>query len=358
MFKMRTLLIMLWCPLSLWAQNIDLDATNPFHPVVRVEDAYKNATNPDSDSLQNRAKKELTLTQIINGKPAPVAVSGKYATLNGDLIFEPLTDLGAGLEFEIKYKSEIQKYETPKPIDKNVPIAHVDAVYPLSQNVPRNILFFHVQFSESMLHDINGYQNVRILNSAGVELPLVWRQRSYWLENQKVLVLMVHPGKVKRGIDMEIPFQIGETYTLEVMSAMRDSYGRSINAPYQHQFTIIDEDYEMPKVLFELFKLPKANSRKPLIMPFSEGMDHSSIVDGVKVYTEKGELVEGIFTWNETDQTFGFVPNDKWEAGKYEVVFEKKVCDFANNRLNRPFEMKEMEEVKKDQIMVTYNFEL
>jgi hypothetical protein len=356
MFKMRTLIIVLLWPFGLWAQMINIDATNPFQPVVHVENT--SGIEIDSDSSLNVVKKQLTMTQIIHGKPAPVTVSGRYAVVNGDLTFNPLTALGEGLEFEIKFRSEIQKYQTPIPIDSKAPPAYVEAVFPTSQNVPRNILFFHVKFSESMMHDIHGYENVRIIDNSGKELPLVWRQRSYWLEDQKVLVLMIHPGKVKRGIDMEIPFQIGETYTLEVLPDMRDVYGRLLTKPYHHQFTMTDEDYESPKVLFDLFKLPKVNSRKPLIMPFSEGMDHSSIVNGVKVYDTNGKLVAGIITWNENDQTFGFVPKGKWQSGQYQVIFEKKVCDFANNRLNRPFEMTEMEEVKKDEIKVTYNFEL
>lgn len=356
LIQMKALILILLCPFGVWAQHIQIDDTDPLQPVIRVANIYEGKV--PSDSVEKNVESLLTFTQVMDGKPAPVSVSGKYTHKDGDLIFKPLTDLGAGLEFEIRYQSEVQKYQTPKPLNANEPLAYVENVFPASTEVPRNILFFHVQFSNTMLHDINGYENVRILDPQGKEIPTVWRQRSYWLEDQKVLVLMVHPGKVKRGIDMEIPFQIGETYTLEVLPEMKDVYGRAMAKPYVHQFTIIAEDYEMPKVLFDLIKKPKANSRKTLIIPFSEGMDHSSIVDGVKIYTRDGKQINGVYTWNETDQTFGFVPNEKWVSGEYQIVFEKKVCDFANNRLNRPFEMKSREEVLKDQELVTYSFEL
>jgi len=356
LIQMKALILTLLCPLGVWAQDIQIDNSDPFQPVIHIENIYDGKLQ--TDSLDQVFKDQLTFTQIIGGKPAPVAVSGKYENIDGDLTFKPLTALGAGLEFEIRYKSETQKYQTPKPLNADAPLTYVESVFPASVEIPRNILFFHVQFSNTMLHDINGYENVRILDPSGKEIPTVWRQRSYWLEDQKILVLMVHPGKVKRGIDMEIPFQIGKTYTLEVLPEMQDVYGRAMAKPYTHQFTIIAEDYEMPKVLFDLIKLPKANSRKTLIIPFSEGMDHSSIVDGVKIYTSEGEQVKGMFTWNETDQTFGFVPDEKWVSGEYQIVFEKKVCDFANNRLNRPFEMKAKEEVLKDQQVVTYSFKL
>lgn len=352
---MRILLIILWWPFGLFAQSIEVDETDQFQPIVYVANAYDSAMN--TDSVQGMAKELLKMTQIINGKLAPVNVSGKYAIKEGAIIFSPLTKLGAGLEFEITYGSATKKYKTPKRTLYTLP-AYVEAVFPSSQNVPRNILFFHIQFSTSMRYDISGYENVRILDNSGTELPLLWRQRSYWLEDQKLLVLMIHPGKVKRGIEMDIPFQIGETYTLEVLPTMKDVQGKNIAQPYQHPFTITKEDYDSPKILFDDFKLPKADSRKPITLLFSEGMDHSSILSGVKVYDANNQQMEGVFSWDANDQVFDFTPNKPWGIGKYEIVFEKKVCDFANNRLNRPFEMTEMNEVKKDQVPVIYSFEL
>ena len=54
---------------------------------------------------------------------------------------------------------------------------------------------------------------------------------------------------------------------------------------------------------------------------------------------------------------FLFDPEEEWKSGIYELVMKKVVSDLSANRLNRPFELKDPEDVKKDKDII-WKFEI
>jgi len=310
--------------------------------------------------MEQKAKSILAIYLLIDGKAAPVPMSGLYSLEDKKLSFVPYNELSGGQQFIAYYytdKDTFQQHIAIPTSNIEKPLAEVVEIYPKTSHIPRNILFFHVRFSQSMREDIEAFQYIKVLDSKGAEIPKVWRERSYWLDDRKLLVLMVHPGKVKRGISAKIPFKKGQAYSIYVDPTIEDRYSRPITAAFKKQYHTVAEDYQVPKILFPQFELPQVETKKPLVMAFSESMNHASIIDGVTIVNKNtNSTIKGQFSCNETDSSYVFIPQEAWKATEYEVVFNYKVSDLANNRLHRLFEIKKLDEKAKDDKPVKWKF--
>lgn len=157
------------------------------------------------------------------------------------LFITPASPLGIGSDFEFRlYQQEDtlrKQFAVNLPGDMP-PIAEPAHIYPLSEKIPENILLFHVLFSEPMLEDIKAYTHVKILDEKGVEKPRVWREKSTWAQHGKHLVLMIHPGKIKRGIkhmeEDSALFEEGKTYTLVISNTLKDAWERPLEKELLH----------------------------------------------------------------------------------------------------------------------------
>lgn len=301
-----------------------------------------------------------SLHLLIDGKPYKQAVSGKYTLIDNKLIFSPYYPLSKGECYKMIYRQSEKVQEKKLCIDsdsKNDNLNTEIRFYPNTGSVPRNTLFFQIEFSEEMQNDIYAFNKVKIRDDQGNDIPNTWRHKSFWLNQGKVLVLMVHPGRVKRGIKMDIPFEIGKQYFLNLESGLKTIHGQSVKGQLSKGFWIKDNDYSSPEIHYDSFQLPSTGTKSNLEIVFSESIDYASIVDGVKIFGEDKQEIEGVFMVEKGHKKFLFHPADKWKKGNYTISFDKFISDFAGNRLNRPFEMKTVSEKEKDKT-IFWSFKL
>ncbi|MES2780055.1 MAG: hypothetical protein V4651_09195 [Bacteroidota bacterium] len=314
-----------------------------------------------SYNLQENAKGILSLHMVRGGIVASLPVSGKYILESGTLSFTSLYRLGNGLVYEVHYhrgpKLVKSRFTTPQAsFSKDQ--AKVIRIYPIADTVPVNILFFHVRFSHPMADDIKAYTYVQLSREDGTIIQDTWRQRSFWLDSMRVLVLMIHPGRVKNGIHYTgAVFEMNKKYTITVQKEIKDMNGHALKKDVIKQFVITGEDRVLPEIA-GMSKTVKAGTRNPLIIAFSEGMDHASCIDGLKIYYDGKESVSCTIRENENDRNVIVIPEREWKKGSYKVLFESVVSDFAANRTNRLFEIKDIKEKEKDMIEVSRYFEI
>ena len=337
---------------------IQINKTIPTKPVITValDKEQKNALAKELS--YETGTKILAVHMIREKQPAKNTLLGKYQMENNLLSFTPQHHLGEGLEFEIQYYSEddtVKKlFSIPSSPKPNLPPPEVEQIFPLTNKIPANILIFHIRFNQQMQDDFLAFGNVKIIDSKGEEKQMAWRQKSHWLDSNQVLVMMIHPGRVKRGIDYKKEelgdlFTIGETYTLQVTSELKNRYRQQLLKMYSKTFTIVAADREIPGIRFDKFQLPKVNTMDPLTLVFSEGMDYSSINEEVDLFDSKSkETIPGSIIYTDYDSIFQFLPKQPWEKRAYEVQFGKKVADFAHNRLDYPFEIQNLDELPSD----------
>lgn len=311
----------------------------------------------------DKGKEMLGLYLVTDGKVAEVPVVGVYSIEDMKLLYSPRYNLGYDLEFVAKAVQEngmvmVKKYHTPtNPTSSKKAI--VVSAYPLADTIPYNTLFFHVHFSQRMLNDRYAYKHIKMYDAKGEERTNVWRQKSFWLDGGKLLVLMIHPGRVKNGIHYESPlFDSGSYYTLKVLSSIKDENGNGLKKGFEQRYFVVGEDRAIPQMNKFYLKQPSANTKQPLSVFFSEGMDYASVLAGVKVVDEKGRSVGCKISVGKTDKSFMITPIAQWRKGAYTLMLNGGVYDYSGNRINRPFEITDAKEIEKDAQVNKWSFEV
>jgi len=344
-------------------KKINVELKDPLKPIVSVNVSLSETEPPEALNFE-RGKKTLAVFMVTHGVVSTIPLIGNYSVQKNKLIFVPQFNLGRNLEFEVQYYENgdtlKKRFTTPKLPEPAIPLSQVNEVFPRTDKIPSNILLFYIEFSKPMTDEILAYKNVKILNDEGTEMEMVWRNKSYWV-NGKILVMMVHPGRVKRGLksfsELEELFTVGKEYTFLVTSGIKDEYERPILKEYRKKFTITDDDREMPKIKFESFTTPVVDSRQPLQIKFSEGMDYVSVLTGLKIFTASGgTLVEGEIKYTDKDSVWNFIPKNNWKIMPYEVHFEKVLSDFAGNHIHRLFEIKDLNDLNEGSMPRKWTF--
>ncbi|OSZ77997.1 hypothetical protein CAP35_06930 [Chitinophagaceae bacterium IBVUCB1] len=339
---------------------IKIENVATMHPTITVSITDEKAKMLAVDVTM--ASNILSLYMIINDTPASVPVSGSYLLKDSELSFSPRYTLGNSTVFEIQYQGggEImtKRFTTPSKPNPNA-LATVVTTYPLSDTIPYNTLFFHVRFSESMLDDKYAYKHVKVYDENGVERERPWRQKSFWLDSNKLLVLMIHPGRVKTGIHYESPlFDSGKHYTIKIEQEIKDKNVQKLRAEYTRQYFVNGEDRICPKVEMVHKVLPHAQTKEPIILSFSESMDHASVTEGTMIYDGAGKPMPCIVRATANDSDYQVIPIQNWRKGRYTFVLKSSVYDVAANRIRRPFETTNIKEMETDKLNTTFTFRI
>lgn len=346
---------------SCYAGKIRIDRKDPLRPVVSV--ILPSSANLLKPVSPEEGKKWLAIYRVVNGKPATINVTGFYSLEQNILRFQPRFNLEPEMTYEaVAYgheKAYRKEFSIPKA-DPSVPKAEVVRVFPLNDTIPSNILHFHILFSQSMSAEPNCYEHVWIMDKQGRKKEMVWKQREFWFDDRKLLVLMIHPGRVKRGITyldtLGEVFKEGEEYTLIVTRNIKDRYQRPIRKEYKRTFIAGPDDHTSPEIRYNSFNIPKAGTIQPLKLSFSEEMDYMSVREGIRIFSADKTPVNGRFIYTASEKVWEFVPSDPWKDEQYEVQFGKTVTDFASNYLHRPFEISSLDELNEDEMPKKWGF--
>lgn len=319
--------------------QLGVDFISGQRPVVKFKAsiehlvAFRNK-NWDAISKLCLVNKELLSSQN---------VTLKYKLINDSLIVQPLLPLGENLEFEwqIFNSGEIikKRFKTELNI-VNDPNPKVEKIFPLSDTIPANILMFHVYFDQAMNEDPLAFNHIEIIDNKGNIKPFAWRQKSTWTDSGQHLVLMVHPGRVKRGIaytDDGPLFEPGEKYTLRINKPIKSKSNQSLKETYIKTLFVKAAVRSELKEKDIAVELPKINTKEPLRMKFSRPIDVGSLKLGVEVVNEKGEAIEGQF-YQENDYERYFVPSTNWHNETLTLIFTEYFSDLSSNHFKRAFE--------------------
>lgn len=359
-FSITVIGLVLFLHLQSFAGGYFTITGNKLQPVIGVT-INKRQQEILNNLSPEKASAILSLHIVTDSIASPIPVYGKYSLSGSRLYFSPLYPLGDNLFYEIRYHTGSQtityRFSTLKE-KQHTDTAQVVQVYPIADTIPSNILFFHVRFSLPMANDIAGYTHVTITDEQGNLAERPWRQRTFWLDSGRLMVLMIHPGRVKTGIHYTGPvFVPGKKYTISINNTIKDINGNRIQETVSKQYIAWQEDRTLPKIESFTTTLP-AHSCKPLSIIFSKGMDHASITEGIKIFDYRNLPVACIISQSENDHEISIRPVARWQKGRYKIQFESIVSDFASNHINRPFEITTLEEKLKDTIEVNRFFDV
>lgn len=361
---MRRYLFRKWLPLLLilthactneeTATEIAIDNKDARKPVIKLPVTAKQKLKGQKAGWESLT----SLFVVENGKPATTPVACRYTFNNDTLYCTPHLQLGSGLEFEVQVYGSgdtlVKRFTTPANPNTGPP-PQVIAVYPDADMISTNILMFHAVFNIPMSENPLAFRHVKLFDENGNEKQMVWREKSNWADSGRHLVLMIHPGRVKRGIgyfegEGEL-FEPGKKYTLVITTELTDQDNRSLVKEYTKTFTATQPDRVMPEFKQHKFTAPAPETLLPLELTFSEGMDYGSMAIGIKVADSAGKKVNGMVI-PINGEKWRFIPRDPWQQGQYTVELNDYVTDIAGNHLVRRFEEKNIGDINNRQSVV------
>lgn len=338
-----------------YTQEIQTDVKRPNKPLFKAFPAHENDKQPSE---------LLKVFMIQEGKESKTPLLGTYSKAEDTIFFEPQFELGDGLSFNAHfyYKNDTVKvlYKTPS-INLNISNEiFIKEVFPRSNKIPKNILTFYVEFSEPMMEDESAFRYVNLYDENKEIIPHVWLNKSRWI-NDKILMLMIHPGRVKRGIkyydNLGDVFNIGTKYHLEITEKVKPLHKNSKVKPFIKEFEIIEPKASCPKVLQKKFSIPRRNSKEKLKIAFDQPMDLYTILGGISINIYNTDInIQGKFISGSNDTEFYFVPEKPWTEKKYTLIFNKYVSDPSGNGLIKPFETTKIKKSYTKDIVKVINF--
>jgi len=286
----------------------------------------------------------LTLVDPGTGKEAG-AVLGSYERRQERLIFTPRYALAYGQKYRATLKvpgGETASAEYRVPERPKTAAAVVEKIYPTAEVLPANQLKFYIHFSKPMRESSEIFDQVAILDGQGKAILDPWRRTELWSADAKRLTLFIHPGRVKRGVNLREDFgpvlRSNETYTLRIDATMLDAEDQPLGKPFTKRFRTSTEQHTRP--LPEEWKVhaPPAGSRQPLKLDFPRPLDRALLDRFLIVLDADGQAVHGKIEVGLAERSWAFRPERDWNDSEYTVQVDENLEDLAGNTPQRLFD--------------------
>ena len=241
------------------------------------------------------------------------------------------------------------------------PRARVVAVEP-GPAVPSNLLRLYVHFSRPMA--ARGVpEHVRLLDDEGraVDTAFVDIPDGLWDPQRRRLTLLVHPGRVKRGVGprqvLGPVLEAGKSYTLRVEGTAVDADGVPLVASFEHRLEVGAPDHRPPAP--ESWRLePPAGPRQPLRVMLLEPADRALLQRLPTVLDAAEQTVPGQVEVSADGMVWTFTPQRPWVAGSYRLAVPAELEDPAGNRPGRAFEAAASERGALPTIYLSFELDL
>jgi hypothetical protein len=205
-------------------------------------------------------------------------------------------------------------------------------VSPSGESVPANLLRIELRFDQPLpalplrhivLHGADGAP----IDGALLDLSLAGK-------DERSLVLLMHPGRVKQGL------------------GAAQALGRALHEGDQVSITI--DDPRLAKPLRHAWRVgpaigeridparwslqaPPAGARAPLVLKLPAPLN-ASAAELIAIAGPGERRIAGRATWHTGETEWRFIPAAPWRAGAYRVRLHPDLEDPAGNRLCAPFE--------------------
>ena len=275
------------------------------------------------------------------------AMLGSVTVKGNEVIFQPRFPVSEGTAFNVQVSTDPKLkpgnfiIKTPA---KKVILTNVEQIYPSSDVLPENTLKFYVHFSAPMRKgDVYRHLQIREVGGKPVELPFLEIVQEFWSRDSRRLTLLLDPGRIKRGLkprkEMGPIFEQGKTYELVVDGDWPDGNGRPVGKDFAKRFRIAAEDFQQPNPARWQKTIPPKNSKQPLVISFSESLDHSMLQTAITVLDSQAKPVAGKIEISENETRWSFSPESQWSSGKYTIEINSRLEDNAGNSIEKQFDV-------------------
>lgn len=287
----------------------------------------------------------LTLHLVHETNPHTPAIFAKVESIGGRLSLQPSFALVAGSAYEARLRQPDGRHLRKRhvvPILGKRSVPRVLTVYPRAKAVPANLLKFYLYFSEPMREGREVFDLIRLEDETGKTVHSPWRRQELWSDNAQRLTLWIHPGRIKRGVNLRETFgpvlKPNARYTLVIDSSMSSAAGIAMAEDFRLHFQTNAEDRERPVPTAWELKIPGVNSRKPLRITAPESFDHALLSRHQWIENQDGKRISGTFHVDAGERSWSFEPRLPWETGQHRLCVDDWLEDLAGNTPTRKFE--------------------
>lgn len=315
-------------------------------------DAFWRALGqPGGDALLEDTL-SLSIIDEKTGEPAQQPILSDYVHEANQLKLTPRFPLSAGASYAVRV-TPIAVRESVGRSRRNLTVRfivparatperpRIEAVYPSGDSVPANCLKFYIQFSKPMRQG-EAFRRIKLLRENGEEISEPFRKVELWSPDEKQLTLWLHPGRQKRGVNLNQDFgpilESGQTCALTISGEWTSVDGAPLGMDYEKRFTVGEP--KRGKIDLSQWRLlpPNPGSRQPLRIELPAALDWALLQSRLAVETGDGVEVAGSISIKSHETVWRFEPRDIWQAGRYHIVIDPSLEDLAGNTPLQPFE--------------------
>lgn len=217
----------------------------------------------------------------------------------------------------------------------------VVCIYPTMDVLPENILKFYIHFSAPMNRG-EAYSRIHLMQGkTEIQSPFLELDEELWDAEQKRFTLLIHPGRIKRGVkpreDSGLPMTQGNRYSLHIDADWTSANNRCLSSSATKTFSIGVADERQPVAANWIVTTPKANTKQAVQLKLDEPLDHA-MLERVTVVSKEGKPILGDTSILEHETLWTFTPLEPWLSEGYSIVVSTTIEDLAGNSLARAFE--------------------
>lgn len=278
---------------------------------------------------------------------AAEAMLGEYERRDEMLVFTPRYALVPGQRYQARVAWGVAGavetvVEYLAPALKPAPATQVVAIYPTAAELPANQLKFYLHFSQPMRQTRAIFDHIDLLGPQGRPVEDPWRRTELWSEDDRRLTLLIHPGRIKQGLQLGNligpVLEPGQSYTLIVHATMLDANGRPLGQAFTKKFRTQPAERTLPLVKDWRLAVPHSATDEPVRITFPRPMDRALLDRMLTVRTERGENVAGRIEVRSEETVWDFHPHLPWRNTKYIVAVDPRLEDLAGNNPQRLFD--------------------
>lgn len=271
-------------------------------------------------------------------------IFARYSLKEAKLVLKPRFPLQPGIDYEaiatLPDGEEVRRqFQLNEP---QFPAPTVTQVFPSSAELPANVLKFYVHFSAPMREGRHVFEAIRIEEESGKPIQDPWRRVELWDEQAMRLTLWIHPGRIKKGVNLREEFgpvlEPGKRYRIRFTTALRSAGGSPLQDEYVKEFRTTEEDHGRPNPESWTISNPKFATRSPLSVTFPDPLDQALLKRHLRVFRNDQQL-DGRIEVGKDERQWVFTPAQAWDIdSSYLLRVNPRLEDQAGNTPLRLFD--------------------
>lgn len=200
-------------------------------------------------------------------------------------------------------------------------------VQPSGPQVPVNLLRISIRFATQVEGPV--LPRITLLRADGREIQEPFLEQELWSPGGKVLTVMMHPGRVKSGLNARA--EMGP------ILSVGDDVSVALDGLPIKRWSVGPTDEAGPVTSAWKLSAVRAESLQPLVVALDGPIDGQD-AGYLAIADAGGRRVAGRARLTVGESVWTFTPDAPWQAGAYKLVVRGTMEDPAGNRLGSRFE--------------------